>query len=103
MEFTAEERHILQQYRAPSRSGTARVIRLAIQYALGGGIFLYLAIAQKQPLYAIGIYVLLVGFLCARIFGARRLRDLMPQILRRYEERISQLEEQLRASGNKNI
>jgi hypothetical protein len=47
--LTDTERQVLAMYREPAKSGMRRAVRLSIQYAIGGAIFLYLAINTGNP------------------------------------------------------
>lgn len=94
--LTPDEQRILVLYADPSKSDLPRAIRLSIQYAVGAGIFLVLAIQRNQPWYAAVTYLVFVAYMGVRIVGAHRLSGVMPSILQKYEARIAELEAALR-------
>ncbi|MGO9465617.1 MAG: hypothetical protein ACLQIB_26520 [Isosphaeraceae bacterium] len=89
--FSPEERRILGMYRNPKSSDLRRAARLSGQYLVGAGVFTYLAVAY-QPWYAIVTYLVFVAFVVVRLLAARRIVQIMPTILAKYETRIAQLE-----------
>jgi hypothetical protein len=89
--FTPEERRILEIYRHPTSSGLGRATRLSIQYLLVAGIFTYLAIAYDSW-FALATYLTFVAFIGVRLIGARRIAGAMPNVLAKYEARITELE-----------
>jgi hypothetical protein len=89
--FSPQEVKILELYRNPKLSGLGRAQRLSAQYLLSAGIFTYLAVAY-QAWYAIVAYLIFAAFVVVRLIGARRLVNVMPKILTKYESRIAELE-----------
>jgi len=94
-ELTQPEREFLKLYQQPVASHRRRAIRLSIQYAVGAGVFLVLAIVMHQPLYAIVTYAVFIAFIAIRL-GALSARDFtMPEILAKYDARIAELQQQV--------
>jgi hypothetical protein len=89
--FTSDEQRVLEIYRNPKLSGFGRAARLSGQYLLGAGIFTYAAVAY-QSWYAVVTYLVFVIYVTIRLLAARRLVDVMPKILAKYETRIAELE-----------
>jgi hypothetical protein len=89
--FTLEELKIIEMYRNPKSLGIGRATRLSVQYLLAAAIFTYLAVAY-QPWFAVVAYLLFVAFVGIRLLGARRLAGIMPNVLAKYERRITELE-----------
>ena len=96
--LTPEEEAILAIYAYPQKSGIPRAIRLTIQYAIGAGIFVALAIQYREPWYAVVSYLVFLAYMAARIVGGQRLSRVMPSILQKYEARLAELESQPRNS-----
>lgn len=91
-QLTDTERQVLAMYRDPAKSGMGRAVRLSIQYALGGAVFLYLAIDTGNPWYSVVIYAIFVAWMIARLLGGKKLAGVMPAIIDKYEDRIQDLE-----------
>lgn len=89
--LTEREREVLRLYRNPEASDLGRQIRLSVQYAVGAGIFLGLALWRNQPLYAIVVYVVFVLWMLIRIQRARALAGVMPRIIEKYESEVKEL------------
>jgi hypothetical protein len=96
--LTPEEEQILALYADPRKSDLSRAIRLSIQYAIGAGIFLVLAIQKNQPWYAAVTYLVFLAYMGVRIVGAKKLSGIMPSILQKYDARIAELESKLSQS-----
>lgn len=75
-----------------------RVVRQSIGYAIGSGVFLYLAIAEHEPRYAVVIYASFLIHMLIRIRKARLLVGVMPGILTRYEAVIGELQQQIESA-----
>jgi len=63
--FTPEDRRVLAAYRNPAKD-MGRATRLSIQYLVGAGVFIALAVAYDEPLFALvtyGTFVVLSGSL----------------------------------------
>jgi hypothetical protein len=93
--LTPEERRVLALYMNPRSSDLRRALRLSVQYAIGAGFFIALAIFYDEPRYSVGAYAAFLMFLVLRLLGARKLAGVMPRVIRKYEERITELELQL--------
>lgn len=89
--LTEQERAVLQLYRNSKSSGLGRQLRLSVQYAIGAGIFLGLAIWFNQPLYAVVVYVVFLLWMIMRLRGARTIAGVMPRIIDKYESEIREL------------
>lgn len=98
LQLTDSERAILAMYRDSSNSGMGRAVRLSIQYGIGGAIFLYLAISTGNPWWSAAVYGLFVAWMGVRLLGARTLANVIPAIIKKYEKRIEELEQQLGSS-----
>lgn len=96
--LSADERVIWEVYTKPSNSDLRRQTRLSIQYAIGAGFFLWLALSTNDSRYAIAIYVTLVALMYLRIRGARAISGMMPRIIEKYEDEINALRSELEAS-----
>jgi hypothetical protein len=92
-ELTDRERRLLAVYLAPSKSDLRRLTRLSIQYAIGTGVFMALAILEHQPLYALVVYVVLVVSLMLRVIGGSTISRVVPGIINKYESNIAALKE----------
>jgi len=92
IDLTPDEQRIVDIYLDPSLSRIPRAIRLSIQYAIGSGIFIVLAIWKQEPLYALVVYGVFLLYMLLRILGAKRASDIMPSVIRKYEKRIRELE-----------
>jgi len=92
IDLSPEEQRVLDNYLKPSESGIPRATRLSIQYAIGAGLFLIMAIWQNEPLYALGTYGVFLIYMLLRIIGAKRVVGIMPGIIEKYEKRIQELE-----------
>ncbi len=90
------ERRILEVYRNTRRSGIGRALRLAVQYATAGGIFVVTAIVTGSPWWSLAVYGLFLAFMTIRLLGARRLAGAMPSIISKYDSRISDVEGRLK-------
>lgn len=89
--LTPAERKLLSAYTDP-KYGIGRATRLTLQYLIGAGVFLVLAVLYGNPWYALGTYAAFIVFAVVRLLGAKRVADLMPGILAKYENRIAELE-----------
>jgi len=92
--LTDQERQVLAMYRDPAKSGWSRAVRLSVQYAVGGAVFLYLAISTGNPWWSAVVYALFVVWMAIRLAVARRLSHAMPSIIAKLERRIEELEKQ---------
>src|SRR4051812_16154032 len=93
--LTPVEEAVLAMYADPRKSGLPRAIRLSIQYAIGAGIFLGLAIQYHEPWYAAVTYLVFLAYMGVRLAGAQKLSGVMPSILQKYDARIAELESTL--------
>ena len=82
----------MRRFTRSQSSPVALVFRSSVYCALLAGFFLYLALEQNEPRYAIGIFGMFVVYLAIRFYSARRIAGIMPRILERYEQRIAELE-----------
>jgi len=98
--LSQRERQILAAYRAPS-ADIRKATRLSIQYAIGAGIFTALAISQRQPLWALAVFAILVLMLVVRLVGARRVAGVMPAIIEKYEREILELRQKVQDAGGR--
>lgn len=89
--LTEKERQVLAVYRAGSVSDMRRATRLAVQYALGAGIFVVLALTEREPLWVLPVYAILVLVLVLRIRRGRMVAGAMPSVIEKYEQEISML------------
>lgn len=89
VDLSERERFVLRLYRDSAGSEMNKVIRQSICYAISGGIFTYAAIAQNQPWFALGTYVLFIVFLLIRIFKAGVLVGVMPGLLAKYDKALT--------------
>jgi hypothetical protein len=96
-----DEQKVLAIYQDPKRSGMERAIRLSIQYAIGAGIFVYLAIHFNNPWYSLVVYVVFLLYMVIRLVRGKKLAGIMPGIIAKYERRIEELEA-LVSQGSKN-
>ena len=71
--------------------GLRRATRLSVQYALGAGIFVVLALTDQEPLWVLPVYGILVLVLALRIRGGRAIAGAMPAVIEKYEQEISML------------
>jgi len=90
--LTPAEQKVLAAYADPKKYGIGRATRLTVQYLIGAGIFLGLAVLYGNPWYALGTYAVFIVYAVVRLLGARRLAGLLPGILAKYENRIAELE-----------
>ena len=97
--LTPEEQRVLAMYLNPSGYGLGRAVRLSVQYAVAAGIFIALAVYYNEPGYAVGAYMGFLAFLVARLVSARKIAGVMPSVIRKYEDRIGELEQQVKALG----
>ncbi len=102
MDFTPQEQAIVKPFRDSKKIGVALVLRSSIYCTAVAALFLYLTLARNQPLYSIGIFAMFALYLGIRVYSARRIAGIMPRILQRYEQRISELEARLRKVGDDN-
>jgi hypothetical protein len=86
--LTKKERLVLAAYRAGSASDMRRAIRLSVQYAVGAGIFVVLALTEREPLWALAVYAVLILVLVTRILGGRAVAGSMPSVIEKYEQEI---------------
>ena len=93
--LTEQERTILSVYRTPKVSDLRRQIRLSVQYAIGTGIFLGLAIVDDEPLWGIVVYAVFVLWMIVRLCGMRRVVGIMPRLIEKYETEIAELRSQI--------
>ncbi len=98
-QFTEVERRVLAMYRDPAKHGIGRAARLSAQYALGGALFLCVAIMTGNPWWSVAIYAMFLAWMGIRLLGARRLSRAMPSIIAKYESRIEELERELQSGG----
>ena len=96
MELNPQEQSVLRRFNQSQKSPLSALLRSSIYCIALAGLFLYLAIARSEPLYAIGVFGMFVLYLGIRIYTARRVAGIMPRILQRYEFRIAELEARLR-------
>lgn len=95
VDLAPQEQSIIRPYRDQKGTGPAQLLRSSIYCAVVAAIFLYLTLARNEPRYAIGIFAMFVIYLAIRVYSARRLAGIMPRILRRYEEHITELQRQI--------
>lgn len=62
-----------------------------MQYAIGAGIFVALAISENEPLYVIAVYVVFILWMVIRLRGARAIAGVMSRIIGVYESQIGEL------------
>lgn len=89
--LTKKERLVLAAYRAESTPDIRRATRLSIQYALGAGIFVVLALTGHEPLWVLPVYATLILVLGLRLRGGRAIAGAMPSVIEKYEQEISAL------------
>lgn len=89
--LTEQERRVLAAYRTKSASDLRRATRLSVQYALGAGIFVVLALTDQEPLWVLPVYAILILVLALRIRGGRAAAGAMPAVIEKYEQEISML------------
>ena len=102
MDFNPQEQSVVRRFREAKRTGPSVLLRSSIYCIALAGLFLYLALARNEPLYAIGIFAMFVLYLAIRIYTARRIAGIMPRILERYELRIAELEARLNKARPEN-
>jgi regulator of sirC expression with transglutaminase-like and TPR domain len=96
MELSPQEQSVLRRFNESRKSPVSVLLRSSIYSIALAGLFLYLAVARNEPLYAVGVFGMFVLYLAIRIYSARRVAGIMPRILQRYESRIAELEGRLR-------
>jgi len=96
MELNPQEQSVLRRFNQSQKSPLSALLRSSIYCIALAGLFLYLAIARNEPLYAIGVFGMFALYLGIRIYTARRVAGIMPRILQRYEVRIAELEARVR-------
>jgi len=89
--LTEKERLVLAAYRAKSASDIRRATRLSVQYALGAGIFVVLALTEHEPLWVLPVYATLILVLGLRLRGGRAIAGAIPGVIEKYEQEISLL------------
>lgn len=89
---------MLAAYRSPTLHDIRRQVRLSLQYAVGTGLFAYLAISTGRPLYIIAVYVVFLTWMLLRLLRASRIAGAMPRIIEKYEARIAILQGELARS-----
>jgi hypothetical protein len=97
--LTPDEERIVSLYSNPRVSYLRGAIRLSIQYAGGAGIFLMLAIAYNRPWYALISYLIFLVFLFIRLWRGVKVGNVMRGLIRKYEERIVELEQNAAADA----
>jgi hypothetical protein len=80
-------------------AGRRRTIRMSIQYAIGAGIFVYIAIAYNNPYWSLVVYGTFVFWLFIRVLRASIYFRNMRGLISKYEQRIRELE-QLQSPAN---
>jgi hypothetical protein len=89
--LTDRERRVLAAYRSPAAATLRRPARLAAGYALGAGILTWLAVAGREPRYALAVYGVLLAALALRLVAARRVAGVVPGVIEKYEGEIARL------------
>ena len=89
-QLTAKEKAILALYLNP-QAGVQRTAILSVGYAVGAGVFTFLAIWDGEPRYAIVVYLVLLVVIGLRIWRGPKLAGVMPGIIRKYEAAIGEL------------
>lgn len=98
--LSKEEKTILELYRNPQKNDVKRMIRLSIQYAIASGIFVFMTIFYKEPLYSLAVYLFFLGYILIRVKGAQRISGIMPSIIEKYENTIKELKK-IKSNQNK--
>jgi hypothetical protein len=91
-DLSSSERAVLRTYTEPGASGIGRAVRLSLQYALGSGLFVGLAIWLNNPWWSLTSYATFLAYMAIRLRGANRIAGVMPGIIAKYEARITELE-----------
>ena len=89
-QLTRREKIVLDMYR-DAGSGLLRATLLSIGYAAGAGVFVALAIWERQPMYVLIVYGVLLTVMGLRLWRGRQLAGVMPRILNKYEATIAEL------------
>jgi hypothetical protein len=97
--LTPDEDRIVSLYSNPRVSYLRGAIRLSIQYAGSAGIFLILAIVYHRPWYALVTYIIFLAFFFIRLRRGIKVGRVMRGLIRKYEERIAELEQKAAADA----
>jgi uncharacterized membrane protein len=96
VDLAPQEKSLVRAYRNREHIGVSALFRSSIYCIVVAALFLYLALSQDEPRYAVGVFAMFLWYLAIRIYSARRIAGIMPRILQRYEKRIVHLEEQMK-------
>ena len=96
MDLNPQEQSVVQKLGETKQSAVSILLRSSLYCTALAALFLYLALAENEPRYAIGIFGMFVLYLAIRIYSARRVAGIMPRILQQYEFRIAELEARLK-------
>lgn len=97
--LTREEMAVLAIYRNANRPDLARARRLSFQYVAGAGLFVAIAILEKQPWWATIALAVFAAYVIIRLQRAKFIACVMPRIIAKYEARIAELEAQIADAG----
>ena len=72
MELSPQEQSVLRRFNESRKSPLSVLLRSSIYSIALAGLFLYLAIARNEALYAIGVFGMFVFYLAIRVYTAVR-------------------------------
>ena len=68
-----------------------KAIRISLQYLLAAGLFLFLTIYDNQPLYSLGIFIIVIVVLAVPMIKSMKIKDEIPEILKKYDDEMKAL------------
>ena len=73
------------------KANFSKAIRISLQYILAASIFVFLAIYDNQPLYSIGVFIIVIIVLAVPMIKSMKIKNEIPERLRKYDNEIKVL------------
>ncbi|HAU39501.1 MAG: hypothetical protein UV80_C0008G0035 [Candidatus Peregrinibacteria bacterium GW2011_GWF2_43_17] len=73
------------------KANFSKAIRISLQYILAASIFVFLAIYDNQPLYSIGVFIIVIIVLAVPMIKSMKIKNEIPEILQKYDNEIKVL------------
>ena len=89
-QLSDDEIAILQNYRKPTET-LKGATRLSVQFAIAGGLFMYLAFSLSV-VWSVAVYGLFLLHLAIRLLATNTVVGITSDIIDKYERRIEELE-----------
>jgi uncharacterized membrane protein YhdT len=91
-QLTKKEKQVLSAYENP-KEHMRKALRLSIQYLIAIALFAFLSVKEKNINYSLVMFGVFAILIVIRLINAKKISEIMPKIIAKYEEEIKRLKE----------